>query len=655
MLPGGKSKTNQTPSERQSHGVPSRSDPTRRDNRVLQMTAERVRLLYSQAPVGMVVTVFNSLVVAGVLWPVIPRGPIVLWAGSLLVVTSARYALFVRYRQTVVTEENVLRWRYYFIVGCGAAGVAWGAAGWFLFPTESLAHQFFLAFVLCGMAVGGVGVFAWDLRAFLTFFVPVVTPVTISLFVQEEPVYVALGSLAVVLCGALFILARYLHDSLSESLRLRFDNLALIQDLAAAKERAEEASKVKSEFLAKMSHEIRTPMNGVLGMTELLLECQLSERPRQLAETVQRSARGLLQLLNDILDVSKIETGKLDLECTDFALTQTVDEVTRLLAPGAVKKGVRLRCEIQSAVPSLVRGDSYRLRQVLTNLLGNAIKFTETGEIVVEVRNAPGFATLIPCHAVARASLTEGSGGYLVEFSVRDTGIGMTGATIEKVFEPFVQGDNSTTRKFGGTGLGLTISKQLVTLMGGEIHAESELGKGSRFFFTVPFAPSTDSVGSATGTVMKSGEMRGEPKTGPLLRRSEARNVALGAPHVLLVEDNLLNVEVEEAMLELLGCVIDVVRSGQDAVAAVARATYDLIFMDCQLPGMDGFAATQEIRRHERDGKHTPIVALTANVGAADRARCIAAGMDDYVAKPFTKDALAAVLARWSPPRSLLD
>jgi signal transduction histidine kinase len=302
------------------------------------------------------------------------------------VVTLSRLALVWQYRRTALPVTALSQWRTRCILGAGASGVVWGLAGVLLFPADSLAHQFFLCLVLCGMAAGAVVVFSADFGAFLAFFLPTMGPITLRLFLQGGNIYVPLGILSLVLTGALLTLACNLHASLIESLRLRFENLELVQSLMAAKEHAEEASRVKSQFLANMSHEIRTPMNGVLGMTELLLGYGLPDKAHHFAEIAHHSATALLGLINDILDFSKIEAGKLELECIDFDLPSTVAAVTTLLlAETAQKKGLTLTCQVQAEVPRALRGDPHRLQQVLTNLIGNAIKFTPHGAVTVDV------------------------------------------------------------------------------------------------------------------------------------------------------------------------------------------------------------------------------------------------------------------------------
>jgi two-component system, sensor histidine kinase and response regulator len=388
--------------------------------------------------------------------------------------------------------------------------------------------------------------------------------------------------------------------------------------LARASAEAQQASAAKARFLAHMSHEIRTPMNAILGMNRLALGTELTPLQRGYLEKVEASSRHLLAIVDDVLDVSKIEAGKVVLESQDLVLERVLDDVTTLAGGACADKGLWLRVEVAADVPATVQGDALRLRQVLVNLVTNAVKFTERGGVTVSVAATPA-----PDDRIG------------LRFAVRDTGIGLDEAQRRRLFQAFAQADPTITRRYGGTGLGLAICKSLVELMEGEIGVESRPGAGSTFWFTARFGP-------AEAQTTDRPAARAVPRVPP-----PAAPPALDAgARILLVEDHRLNQEVAIGLLEELGLRATVVADGQRALDALRARPFDLVLMDVQMPVMDGLTATRRLRA-DPALRALPVIAMTAGALAGDREACLAAGMNDVVTKPIDPDDLRRALARW--------
>jgi signal transduction histidine kinase/CheY-like chemotaxis protein len=700
------------------------------------------------------------------------RPVLVITFGVLMTVIAAwRWHGLVTFERSY--ERNPWRWARLFTIGYWLAASVWSMFAALTILADGLGIQ--STATLCataGIAAGGCTTLAPNRRLVLQYLVLLTTPVAlISPFALGSTGYV-LSAFMLLYIVFLLRLARSQHAEYWHALRSNFALQRQTEELERARRAAEEATAAKSEFLATMSHEIRTPMNGVIGMSGLLLDSPLTAEQREYATVIQSSGNALLAIINDILDFSKIEAGKLDIETVDLDLRVTIEEVLDLLAEHAAGKHIDLALLVEPDVPRMVGGDPGRIRQILLNLVGNAIKFTSEGEVVVRVENA-GQST--------DRGADDGTGESTeVRISVEDSGTGIAADKLERLFQPFSQVDSSTTRQHGGTGLGLAIAKSLSERMGGRIGVASELGVGSTFWFTLlltrrPEAalPPPPDLGTVTGrepapvralvvddnqTVRQQLQQQleawgvavdtasgaeaalraiedarqgdrhhdlalidlnmpgtsgpdlahrirdgGDPVAGAMVlmtsladRQGPAMASQAGfAAHlpkpirqsqlgrclervlgrhdgdeldpcgtvltpeqtpaevgafklrVLLAEDNIVNQKVAVRMLERLGCRVDVAANGREAVHAFERFPYDIVLMDCQMPEMDGFEATAEIRRLEMDERRTPVIAITANALKGDRERCLAAGMDGYVAKPVQREDIVEALQRW--------
>jgi signal transduction histidine kinase len=451
-------------------------------------------------------------------------------------------------------------------------------------------------------------------------------------------VYYALSAMTGLFMVVMILAVYRMYIASSDALRLEYTNEELIQNLTLAgvelenmnkeltdeiayakrmekelklaKDKAEEMSQAKGEFLANMSHEIRTPMNGVIGTLQLLSDTRLGEVQQDYVNTAHKSAHSLLTILNDILDLSKIEAGKMSIEAIPLDLREIVSDLITLHTMTAEEKCIELIAEIDDQLPQVLIGDPTRIRQILANLVSNALKFTEKGHVLVRVR--------VDSSDDSRAE---------IRIEVEDTGVGIKEGVKDKLFREFTQADGSTTRKYGGTGLGLAIVKQLVEMMDGLFGVTSVHGEGSTFWFRLPLAIGTED------SMQKANQQ--EPEIQKDL-----------SGHVLLVEDNPVNQMVAQKMLEKIGIESTLAADGQEALDRLEQETFDAVLMDCQMPVMDGFEAARRIR--EKDAfSRLPVIAMTANVMEGDREKCISAGMNDYIGKPVIEADLKKILARW--------
>lgn len=758
-----------------------------------ELACQRLTLVYRNAATTYIVALLVALALLTATWGSVPAA----WAAGWFAYMSALTAMrlyHVHAYQRRPDSATLESWERRFLLGVLASGVGWGTAAFVVVPLMSPEYRAMVAISLSGITAATTAAYAYFRTALRSFLALVLLPLAVAylLLGGAENVILAflIGCYTLLMLG----LAERTNRSVGEALSLRMSNTRLIEhlstqkeqverlnrelqrevtkqrrveeELRAASQRAEQAARSKAEFLANMSHEIRTPLNGVLGMTEMLADTNLTPRQTRLVDTIQQSGEALLGIINDVLDFSRIDAGKLEIHSRPFDLQGLVEDVADLFAESASRAGITLNSALPADLHPVYVGDPDRVRQVLTNLVSNAVKFTPGGEITIAA------AVLEECDAQARLRL-----------EVRDTGIGIREEHLERIFDSFTQADGSTTRQFGGTGLGLAICRQLVSLMGGQIGVESRVGRGSIFWFTlilpkegleavgqrkfdnralqgrrvlvasdnqvlrqilgeqirawggqsvevadghavtaafdadgaeevsldaallddglsgprplelvrriressanqdprIIILSSADNL-SDTGQWLAKGVDRYVTK--PIRKRQlydclltqigrrsgrqrQARSPAMRSDaglrfdaHVLVVEDNPVNSELARALLEGMGCRVTVVENGREAVEAMAESPLDrrsdpyaLVLMDCQMPIMDGYQASARIREWEsgRRQERTPIVALTANALEGDRSKCIAAGMDDYLAKPFKRQQLAELLERWLP------
>jgi len=582
-----------------------------------RLTAQLVQLTLSSSGATFASATINAGMMSYVLYDVAPHTLLFGWLGVLMGVNSLRLVVGSYCQRQAWPVQEAQRWYRIISAGVAVSAIVWGTGGWLFFPVESLFARTFLLLIMAGVVAGGVSVLSPLREVAVVWVVCMMGPLAVRSFMLGD----AYSTIFCVMF-VLFILHHSMavlnaHKRIVDSVRLAFKNEELVAGLEIARDEALDAARAKSAFLANMSHEIRTPMTSILGYADLLREQPSPAEVQTYSQSIQRSGKHLLVIINDILDFSKIDADKMSVERIACDPVQVIEFAIEMMSERARQAGLSLRRELHQPFPRTLMSDPVRLQQILVNLISNALKFTQAGEVRVE-------------------ALVERKGDA-AQFSVRvhDSGIGIAQEQLDKLFRPFTQADATITRRYGGTGLGLSISHRLAALLRGTLSATSELGRGSCFELTLDLGP-WDEVDFST--------------------RQRAERPAAAAPsasrfrgRVLLAEDGIDNQRLIRLLLERRGLSVDVVENGRLAVerasAAAAEGTpYDLILMDLQMPEMDGMTATRELKQR---GNPSPIVALTAQAMDGDREVCLAAGFDDYETKPIHGRRMDVLLAHY--------
>lgn len=592
------------------------------------------QLVLSQGIAGALATFAVSTLFLLAMRTVHSRERLAIWAVAVLSISLLRVALALWTKRRAPVVGRLPNTRAVCLIVGALAGGVWGAAATWLFPVGHSELYFVAAFLLIGMPAGAISSFGAWWPAYAAYVVASVGPFA-AYFLIAGGAEFAVAGWAACLFGMFLVREGYVMGrTIQRNLAQRIALLDMTRSLGEALDRADDANRAKSTFLANMSHELRTPLNAIIGMSQLLAEAPDAPEHKRLPDTIRRAGNALLALISDVLDLSQIEAGKFALRPVPFAPTRLIDEVMDMFEPEAAGKSLTLTAHRGPDAPECVLADRARLRQVLVNLVGNALKFTDTGEVRIEWRGEAG-----------------ANDAPLLAIDVVDTGPGVPEADRERIFSAFLQIDASSARAHPGTGLGLKISRDLVRLMGGSIDVVDEPRGGSRFRVRIPYAVAIETIESDIGAAANSNsgsESHASSDAAATSRTTAASRRDRIDARVLVVEDNRLNASLVKLMLERQGCEVSCIADGAAALLSMRNTEWDIVLMDCQMPQLDGYDTTRRWRDIERaDGRaRVPIVALTASAMAEDRQKCLDAGMDDYLTKPVVLDDLRAMLIR---------
>ena len=595
------------------------SSPDARDAPAIerQIEFERIATLYAIAQPMLVGGIAFSLLIGLLLAPWVSRPLLVGWVALKVLLLAMRIVdgqLFLRVGRR---SQRLAAWKNRFFVGTILDSLTWGLLTALFLPTNDGATNGVMVAGMVGVASAGVLALSAHRVASGAALILVLGPLIEQQALAAAPLEHYTAGTLLVYGGMLFLEALYSHRRFSESVRLRFENAAIAEERHRALVYAEHSNAAKTRFLASVSHELRTPLNGIIGMTQLVAVENLSTLQRQRLDVLRHSAEHLVTVIGDLLDLSRIEFDRIELNPQPTLIAQTVRDVTDLLQPVAEERGLAFEVIFDLGLPAAALMDASRVKQVLHNLIGNALKFTARGSVGLAVGMSDG----------------------LLRFRVSDTGEGIPPEAIERIFDAFEQAPSSTAPMRSGAGLGLTISRRLARAMGGDVTCRSVPGTGTTFEFTIAFRPTTK-VPTPRPSLSEELAAAGESAAEPTARQGR----------VLVVEDNEVNALVVRGMLEQMGIFAELAVDGEQALARMSEDAYDLVLMDCQMPVLDGWEATRLWRAREtrlRQKQRVPIVALTASAAAGERERCLEAGMDDYLSKPFSREALGGLVDRY--------